>query len=434
MTFIYLIATWSLYVFLSVISICTIIVVRFNLTNGAAKLDKCGLYMGKVSHTRLKGDIISAFTQYIALSPEVPLVFIVTRLSFDPLVWSIPYLNLFLWLFFTGGATHHFVYPLFFSFIDLQQISEVGWSLWPIFKLNGGSYSFCSLDEKDHLKDWTKEQQNVRENIPSARKAENLTLLQKVIDFVGDRTKMAKKLPPKCSISLLTHLTYFGYCFNPISVFYCLRPDSICGINTSADGCKSVGIENKNNDYIGGKIADENVPPFESTDSPHVSKIESIIVEVSNTPWIEQHSYMLDESVEHVSPPVVRYFSCPLFFNLSSLSQVALSLLILCLLDRLLDYISPSVCRADNWHLIFVNKSIALFHPILYHSSVFSLICFPIHIIFCIFLTKGERDTECWKEKWQGRFPSDLAEGISRFSFHGNGLQVSTDSFSIFSH
>ena len=42
--------------------------------------------MGKVSHTRLKGDIISAFIQYIALSPEVPHVFIVSRLSFDPLV------------------------------------------------------------------------------------------------------------------------------------------------------------------------------------------------------------------------------------------------------------------------------------------------------------------------------------------------------------
>ena len=218
-------------------------------------------------------------------------------------------------LFFTGGATHHFVYPLFFSFIDLQQISGVGWSLWPIFKLNGGSYSFCSLDEKDHLKDWTKEQENVNENIPSPRKSESLTLLQKVIDFIANRTKMTKKLPPECSISLLTHLTYFGYCFNPISVFYCLRPDSMgngCGLTTSADGHKSVGTEDKNKDFINNKTVDEKKPSLELKDSLHVSKIESIIVEVSNTPWIEQHSYMLDESVEHVSPADIVYQPNPL--------------------------------------------------------------------------------------------------------------------------
>ena len=37
------------------------------------------------------------------------------------------------------------------------------------------------------------------------------------------------------------------------------------------------------------------------------SMIESIIVEVSNTPWIEQHSYMLDESVPNVSHSSISY-------------------------------------------------------------------------------------------------------------------------------
>ena len=61
MTYIYLVAIWLVYAFLSVISICLLVIARFYLYNGAAKLDKCGLYMGKVSHTRLKGDRFDAF-------------------------------------------------------------------------------------------------------------------------------------------------------------------------------------------------------------------------------------------------------------------------------------------------------------------------------------------------------------------------------------
>ena len=44
-----------------------------------------------------------------------------------------------------GGATHSFQYPLFFSFIDLEEVQSIGWSLWPIFKHNGGWSAFCSL-------------------------------------------------------------------------------------------------------------------------------------------------------------------------------------------------------------------------------------------------------------------------------------------------
>jgi DUF1365 family protein len=60
-------------------------------------------------------------------------------------------------------------------------------------------------------------------------------------------------------VKLLTHLTYFGYCFNPISIYYQLR-EVVAGATTTA--------------------------------------IDNIVVEVSNTPWIEQHNYVLHESIE----------------------------------------------------------------------------------------------------------------------------------------
>lgn len=57
---------------------------------------------------------------------------------------------------------------------------------------------------------------------------------------------------PRGPIRLLTHLRYFGYGFNPVSFYYCF----------DASG----------------------------------ARVETIVAEVNNTPWGEQHCYVLDES------------------------------------------------------------------------------------------------------------------------------------------
>ena len=57
---------------------------------------------------------------------------------------------------------------------------------------------------------------------------------------------------PQGPIRLLTNLSYFGYCFNPVSFYYC--------------------FDNR----------DENV--------------ETIVAEVNSTPWGERHCYVLDEA------------------------------------------------------------------------------------------------------------------------------------------
>jgi DUF1365 family protein len=56
---------------------------------------------------------------------------------------------------------------------------------------------------------------------------------------------------PRGSIRLLTQLRYFGYYFSPLNLFYCFDEDG--------------------------------------------SRVESIVAEVSNTPWSEQHCYVLWE-------------------------------------------------------------------------------------------------------------------------------------------
>jgi DUF1365 family protein len=55
---------------------------------------------------------------------------------------------------------------------------------------------------------------------------------------------------PAGPIRLLAHLRYFGYCFNPVSFYYC----------------------------------------FDAADQ----RVEAIVAEITNTPWAERHSYVLD--------------------------------------------------------------------------------------------------------------------------------------------
>ena len=58
----------------------------------------------------------------------------------------------------------------------------------------------------------------------------------------------------KGPIRLLTHLRYFGYCFNPVSFYYCFDED------------------------------DDNV--------------ELVMAEVTNTPWQERHTYIISDKIE----------------------------------------------------------------------------------------------------------------------------------------
>lgn len=58
---------------------------------------------------------------------------------------------------------------------------------------------------------------------------------------------------PTGPIRLLTHLSYFGYCFNPVSFYYCYDPSG--------------------------------------------ERVETIVAEVNNTPWGERTCYVLSESM-----------------------------------------------------------------------------------------------------------------------------------------
>lgn len=119
---------------------------------------------------------------------------------------------------------HAFSYSLFLTYLDLAELSALfkGRWLW-----SSESFALAQFRRIDHLGD------------------PRISLDQAVRDLVEQRLGQR----PQGPIRLLTHLRYFGYCFNPVSFYYC----------------------------------------YDAADQ----QVETIVAEVNNTPWGEQYCYVL---------------------------------------------------------------------------------------------------------------------------------------------
>ena len=135
-------------------------------------------------------------------------------------------------------ATHSFAYRLFMVYLDLGELDSVfsGRWLW-----SASRRAVARFRREDHFGD------------------PNVTLDQAVRDLVAARTGRR----PSGRICLLTQLSYFGYCFNPVSFYYC----------------------------------------FDASDS----HVETIVAEVNNTPWGERHCYVLSEAMDRGQAGHKRY-------------------------------------------------------------------------------------------------------------------------------
>ncbi len=118
---------------------------------------------------------------------------------------------------------HEFTYSLFMMYVDLDELPTLfnRYFLWGINKPN-----LASFNRNDHY-----------------GKDPNLTdsIRQLVFEQTGEL--------PQGPIRLLTHFRYFGYVFNPISLYFC----------------------------------------YDASDE----HITHVVAEVMNTPWKEQHCYVL---------------------------------------------------------------------------------------------------------------------------------------------
>jgi DUF1365 family protein len=126
-----------------------------------------------------------------------------------------------------------FQYRLFFMFLDLAELPTL-FDIHPLWSYE--RFNIACFRRRDHFGDPT------------------IPLDHAVADLVEDRLGSR----PNGPIRLLTHLRYFGHCFNPASFYYC----------------------------------------YDSADT----EVETIVVEIHNTPWGERHCYVLGaEQNEHAT-------------------------------------------------------------------------------------------------------------------------------------
>lgn len=109
---------------------------------------------------------------------------------------------------------------------------------------------YIDLAELDHLFDrrwlWSQGRRNIAEFRRSDYFGEQT---QSIDEAVRDRVARETGRRPRGPIRLLTHLRYFGLAFNPVSFYYCYAEDGVT--------------------------------------------LETILAEITNTPWKERHAYVL---------------------------------------------------------------------------------------------------------------------------------------------
>jgi DUF1365 family protein len=140
--------------------------------------------------------------------------------------------------------SHEFRYSLFMMYLDLEELPDLfkGRWLWSADRTAPARYR-----RSDYLGD------------PAVP----------LDEAVRDEAERLTGRRPTGPIRLLTHLRYWGYCFNPVSFYFCF------------DGAGE--------------------------------RVESVLAEITNTPWKERHVYALERSGEgpirgsfekrfHVSP------------------------------------------------------------------------------------------------------------------------------------
>lgn len=138
----------------------------------------------------------------------------------------------------TSPQAHSFQYRLFMMFLDLGELDRVFEGRW---------FWSTSRPALARFK---------RENY-FGNPAQPLD--KTVRDLVQDNSGAR----PDGPIRLLTHLSYFGYSFNPINLYYCFDRDD--------------------------------------------TRVETIVAEVSNTPWGERHCYVLSDRMNLGSDQIRRF-------------------------------------------------------------------------------------------------------------------------------
>ncbi len=133
---------------------------------------------------------------------------------------------------------HAFRYRVFMMYLDLDELPSVFEGRW---FWSTSRAALARFRRSDHLG------------------SEDQPLRDAVLDLVESESGHR----PKGPVRLLTNLSYFGYCFNPVSFYYCYREDG--------------------------------------------QTLDTIVAEVNNTPWGDRDTYVLPASQNTSSGGTLRF-------------------------------------------------------------------------------------------------------------------------------
>lgn len=136
---------------------------------------------------------------------------------------------------------HQFDFRFFMLLLDLDELDVIFRRRW---FWSTRKWALCRLVESDHLKAYINDPEDGTGS--SSSKAPSTGLKQRALAVLTDHGIDAATIGP---VRLLTQLSYLGFTMNPVSFFYCY-------------------------DLAG-------------------EKVKAIIAEVNNTPWGEQHLYVI---------------------------------------------------------------------------------------------------------------------------------------------
>uniref|UniRef100_A0A7S3P491 Uncharacterized protein n=1 Tax=Amphora coffeiformis TaxID=265554 RepID=A0A7S3P491_9STRA len=146
---------------------------------------------------------------------------------------------------------HAFTYPLFMFGVDLDDTDDerLNDKLWPLSLI-------MKFSTKHHLINGEGGSGNKNDGNGDER-----PLRERIYTLIHERTSgYLKPTRATHTVWLVTHLEYYGYCFNPVSFYYLFHRET--------------------------------------------GRMQAIVAEVSNTPWIEMYPYVLHPT----SSDKVRYF------------------------------------------------------------------------------------------------------------------------------
>ncbi len=138
----------------------------------------------------------------------------------------------------SAPVEHRFRYRVFYMYLDLDELPSLfdGRWFWSVKR-----WAPARFRRSDHTGD------------------RNVPLKDSIRQLVQRETGKA----PAGPVRLLTHLSYFGYCQNPVSFYYC----------------------------------------FDATGEV----LETVVAEVTNTPWGEQQCYVLPVDQSHINGKALRF-------------------------------------------------------------------------------------------------------------------------------